>query len=139
MTPAVVGRSAEKPIVDLSDCPLLGPTVELSRHNDLAKAMDYILKRWDAFTRFLDDGRVCPTRALGLSSEAQDKLVELVDGRGARSSSGGRRLRWATIGDLGLDLMTSRRNDLLLGPKVADELRSNLVAASVETLTPQSK
>jgi transposase len=31
----------------------------LSRHNDLAKAMDYILKRWDAFTRFLDDGRIC--------------------------------------------------------------------------------
>jgi transposase len=31
----------------------------LSRHNDVAKAMDYILKRWAAFTRFLDDGRVC--------------------------------------------------------------------------------
>jgi len=31
----------------------------LSRHNDLAKAMDYILKRWGAFTRFLGDGRVC--------------------------------------------------------------------------------
>ena len=33
----------------------------LSRHNDLAKAMDYILKRWDAFTRFLADGRICIT------------------------------------------------------------------------------
>jgi hypothetical protein len=30
---------------------------KLSRGNDLAKAMDYILKRWTAFTRFLDDGR----------------------------------------------------------------------------------
>jgi transposase len=28
----------------------------LSRHDDLAKAMDYMLKRWTAFTRFLDDG-----------------------------------------------------------------------------------
>jgi transposase len=31
----------------------------LSRHADVAKAMDYMLKRWDAFTRFLDDGRIC--------------------------------------------------------------------------------
>jgi len=34
---------------------------KLSRHNDVAKAMDYMLKRWDAFTRFLDDGRICLT------------------------------------------------------------------------------
>jgi transposase len=32
---------------------------KLSRGNDLAKAMDYMLKRWAAFTRFLDDGRIC--------------------------------------------------------------------------------
>jgi transposase len=25
----------------------------LSRHNDVAKAMDYLLKRWPAFTRFV--------------------------------------------------------------------------------------
>lgn len=31
----------------------------LSRHADVAKAMDYMLKRWAAFTRFLDDGRIC--------------------------------------------------------------------------------
>ena len=30
----------------------------MSRHNDVAKAMNYMLKRWDAFTRFLDDGRI---------------------------------------------------------------------------------
>jgi transposase len=32
---------------------------KLSRGNDLAKAIDYMLKRWPAFTRFLDDGRMC--------------------------------------------------------------------------------
>jgi transposase len=32
---------------------------KLPRGSDLAKAMDYMLKRWPAFTRFLDDGRVC--------------------------------------------------------------------------------
>ena len=34
---------------------------KLSRHAEVAKAMDYVLKRWDAFTRFLDDGRICLT------------------------------------------------------------------------------
>jgi transposase len=33
----------------------------LSRHAEAAKAMDYLLKRWAAFTRFLDDGRICLT------------------------------------------------------------------------------
>ena len=32
---------------------------KLARGSDVAKAMDYMLKRWIAFTRFLDDGRVC--------------------------------------------------------------------------------
>jgi transposase len=34
---------------------------KLSRHSEVAKAMDYMLKRWPAFTRFLDDGRICLT------------------------------------------------------------------------------
>ena len=33
----------------------------LSRHFDTAKAIDYMLKRWPAFTRFLDDGPICLT------------------------------------------------------------------------------
>ena len=32
---------------------------KLARGNDVARAIDYLLKRWTAFTRFLDDGRVC--------------------------------------------------------------------------------
>ncbi len=42
---------------------------KLSRHNDLAKAMDYMLKRWEAFTRFLDDGRIC------LSNNAAERAL----------------------------------------------------------------
>ena len=34
---------------------------KLSRHNAVAKALDYMLTRWPAFTRFLDDGRICLT------------------------------------------------------------------------------
>jgi len=33
----------------------------LSRHAETAKAIDYMLKRWPAFTRFLNDGRICLT------------------------------------------------------------------------------
>jgi hypothetical protein len=42
---------------------------KLSRRNDIAKAMDYMLKRWNAFTRFLDDGRIC------LSNNAAERAV----------------------------------------------------------------
>lgn len=41
----------------------------LSRHSDLARAMDYTLKRWEAFTRFLDDGRIC------LSNNAAERAL----------------------------------------------------------------
>jgi transposase len=34
---------------------------KLSRGNEVAKRMDYMLKRWAAFARFLDDGRICLT------------------------------------------------------------------------------
>jgi transposase len=32
---------------------------KLSRHAEVAKAIDYMLRRWPAFTRFLEDGRIC--------------------------------------------------------------------------------
>jgi transposase len=41
----------------------------LSRHNDVAQAMDYMLKRWAAFARFLDDGRIC------LSNNAAERAL----------------------------------------------------------------
>ena len=34
---------------------------KLTRHSPVAKAMDYMLRRWDLFARFLDDGRICLT------------------------------------------------------------------------------
>ena len=42
---------------------------KLSRGHDLARAMDYILKRWPAFTLFLGDGRVC------LSNNAAERAL----------------------------------------------------------------
>ena len=45
----------------------------LSRHAETAKAIDYLLKRWPAFTRFLDDGRIC------LSNNAAERAVRRCD------------------------------------------------------------
>lgn len=42
---------------------------KLSRGHDLAKAMNYMFKRWSSFTRFLDDGRVC------LSNNAAERAL----------------------------------------------------------------
>jgi transposase len=42
---------------------------KLSRSNDLAKAMDYLLKRWPAFTWFIEDGRIC------LSNNAAERAL----------------------------------------------------------------
>ena len=42
---------------------------KLSRHNEVAKAFDYMLKRIDVFTRFLDDGRIC------LSNDAAERTL----------------------------------------------------------------
>jgi transposase len=65
------GLSAEKrhamrqvrvaPLVTSLEDWMRGERARLSRHADVAKAMDYMLKRWAAFTRFLDDGRICLT------------------------------------------------------------------------------
>ena len=41
----------------------------LSRHSPVARAMGYMLKRWDRFARFLDDGRIC------LSNNAAERCL----------------------------------------------------------------
>ena len=41
----------------------------LSRSAAVAEPIDYLLKRWPAFTRFLDDGRIC------LSNNAAERAL----------------------------------------------------------------
>lgn len=54
-----VRRNASRPLVDALGIYMREQVAKLSRGHDLAKAMQYMLKRWPAFTLFLDDGRVC--------------------------------------------------------------------------------
>ena len=50
-----------RPLVDDLEAWMREQRARLSRHDPVAKALDYMLTRWAAFTRFLDDGRVCLT------------------------------------------------------------------------------
>jgi transposase len=54
-----VRQELSRPLVADLEARIRAERPKLSCGNDLAKAMDYMLKRWPAFTRFLDDGRVC--------------------------------------------------------------------------------
>jgi transposase len=78
----------------------------LSRGSDVAKAMDYMLGRWPAFTRFLEDGRVCMT-----NNAAERALRGLALGRKAWLFAGSERggQRAALILSL---LTTARLNDV---------------------------
>ena len=49
------------PLVSELESWMRSARARLSRHGDVVKAMDYMLKRWAAFTRFLSDGRICLT------------------------------------------------------------------------------
>jgi transposase len=53
-----VRQELSKPLVEALQIYMREQRAKLSRGHDLAKAIDYILKRWTAFTLFLDDGRV---------------------------------------------------------------------------------
>lgn len=53
-----------RPLVDDLHDWLVGERSQMSRHNPVARAIDYMFEkegRWAAFTRFLDDGRICLT------------------------------------------------------------------------------
>ena len=54
-------REHAAPLVGDLEAWMKSERAKLSRHAEVARAMDYMLKRWPAFTRFLDDGRICLT------------------------------------------------------------------------------
>ncbi|MGE3918058.1 MAG: IS66 family transposase [Hyphomicrobiaceae bacterium] len=53
--------SRSRPLVTALEIWMRDLRRKLSAKSPLAKAFDYMLKRWPAFTRFLDDGRICMT------------------------------------------------------------------------------
>ncbi len=101
-----VRNERSRPLVDALNTVMVEQRARLSRGNDIAKAIDYMLKRWDVFTRFLDDGRVC------LSNNAAERALRgIALGRKswlfAGSDRGGQRA--ATMTSL---IVTAKMNDV---------------------------
>ena len=85
---------------------LTAQVAKLSRAHDLTKACLYMLKRWDAFARFLDDGRIC------LTNNAAERALRCIPlGRKAWLFCGSDRggLRAAVIYTL---IQTAKLNDI---------------------------
>ena len=113
---------------------------KLSRHNGVAKAIDYMLNRWSSFTRFLTDGRIC------LSNNAAERALRtLALGRKswlfAGSDRGGQRA--ALLYSL---ITTAKMNNVDPQAWLADILAriASHPVASIEKLmpwnwTPQSR
>jgi transposase len=101
-----VRQERSRPLVADLEAWMREQRAKLSRHNPVAAAMDYMLKRWDAFTRFLDDGRICLT-----NNAAERALRGIALGRKAwlfaGSDRGGRRA--AMIYSL---ITTAKMNDV---------------------------
>ena len=99
-------RERVAPLVSDLEAWMRAQRAKLSRHNDVGKAMDYMLKRWATFTRFLDDGRICLT-----NNAAERALRGIALGRKswlfAGSDRGGERA--AVIYTL---IQTARLNDV---------------------------
>ena len=105
---------------------------KLSRSHDLARAINYMLRRWDAFTRFLEDGRVC------LTNNAAERALRCVPlGRKAwlfcGSDRGGQRA--ATLYTL---IQTARLNDVDPQAWLADVLAriADHPAGTIDDLLP---
>ena len=67
-----VRQAQSKPLVVALEAYMREQLRRLSPKNDLAKAIRYMLTRWVAFTRFLDDGRIC------LSNNAAERALRCV-------------------------------------------------------------
>jgi transposase len=56
-----VRQAQSAPLVAELEAWMREQRAKLSRHDPVAKALDYMLTRWPAFTGFLSDGRICLT------------------------------------------------------------------------------
>ena len=85
-----VRHERSRPLIVELETWLREQRAKLSAKSETAKAIDYSLKRWPAFTRFLDDGRLCMS-----NNAAERELRAVAVGRHnwtfAGSDEGGRR------------------------------------------------
>jgi transposase len=127
-----VRQECSAPLVSAMEAWMRDERRKLSRHSDVAGAIDYMLKRWPAFTRFLEDGRVCLT-----NNAAERALRGLALGRKAwlfaGSDRGGQRA--AFLYSL---IVTAKLNDIDPQAWLADVLAriADYPASRIDELLP---
>ncbi|WP_367715683.1 IS66 family transposase [Nitratireductor sp. GISD-1A_MAKvit] len=128
-------QELSRPLVDDLHDWLLAERAKLSRHNKVAKAINYMFEkegRWQAFTAFLDDGRICLT-----NNAAERALRGVALGRKswlfAGSERGGQRA--AAMYTL---IVTAKMNDIDPQAWLADVLARlpNIPVSRVHELLP---
>ncbi len=67
-----VRQERVKPLVEELHTWMKQQRSRVSAKSHIGKALNYMLKRWDAFARFLDDGRIC------LSNNAAERAIRAV-------------------------------------------------------------
>ncbi|MGO9816609.1 MAG: IS66 family transposase [Acidocella sp.] len=112
---AVRQQSSAPLVAELADW-MAAARARLSPHDDAGKAINYMLNRWPAFTRFLDDGRICLT-----NNAAERALRGIALGRKARLFAGSNRggQRAAKMYSL---IVTAKMNDIDSQAWLADVL-----------------
>jgi transposase len=89
------------PLVDSLEAWMRETGVKVSRHNPIAKAIDYMLRRWDGFTLFLKDETVC------LTNNAAERALRHIDmGKGGHGQAAA-----------AIDAITDRASEALPVPK----------------------
>jgi hypothetical protein len=83
-----VRREPIAPLVAELEAWMRGERARLSRHAEVAKAMDYMLKRWSAFAHVLDDGRICLTNNCAERNLRARKKIVVVRRFGSRRGAG---------------------------------------------------
>ena len=97
-----VRQQLSEPLVEKLESWMRQERAKFSRHNDVAQAMDYMLNRWQAFTQFLHDGRICLTNNAaerGLRGIALGRKAWLFAGsdEGAPYCSSGPSIDWGIM------------------------------------------
>jgi transposase len=112
-----VRQNQVAPLVRDLEIWMRGVRATMSRHADVAKAMDYMLKRWSTFSQFLEDGRICLT-----NNAAERALRGVALGRKAWLFAGNNRggERAAAMYSL---IITAKMNDVDPRAWLADMLR----------------
>ncbi|MET4443820.1 hypothetical protein ABIB75_002090 [Bradyrhizobium sp. GM2.2] len=127
-----VRQERSKPLLDDMHTWLLRERETLSRSSEVLKPMNYMLRRWGDFARFLDDGRIC------LSNNAAERALRGI-ALGRRNWTFAGSLRGAERAAIMLTMITTcRLNDVDPNAWLADIVAriADLPASRLHELLP---